>query len=87
MRTGSLLQDAGTMVLLDGVLAENIFWQVAGQVNIGAGAHMEDVLLVKTDALFVTGSSLDGADGVQPPAGGGHSGLVSRTCSGIMLTR
>jgi hypothetical protein len=58
--TGSVLQAAGTNVLLDGVLAKNIFWQVAGQVEVGAGAHMEGVVLVKTDALFMTGSSLEG---------------------------
>jgi hypothetical protein len=58
--TGSVLQAAGTKVVLDGVLAKNIFWQVAGQVEVGAGAHIEGVVLVKTDALFMTGSSLNG---------------------------
>ena len=39
---------------------ENIFWQVAGHVILGAGAHMEGILLVKTDVTFITGSSLNG---------------------------
>ena len=59
--TGSLLQDANTKVhLSNGALAKNIFWQVAGKVVVGQGAHMEGILLVKTDVLFVAGSSLNG---------------------------
>ena len=59
--TGSLTQAANYDVFLsNGALAENIFWQVAGRVELGAGAHMEGILLVKTDVLFVTGSSLNG---------------------------
>jgi hypothetical protein len=59
--TGNLLQAAGKQVILSGgAKAENIFWQVAGQVTVGAGSHMEGVLLVKTDVTFVTGSSLNG---------------------------
>jgi hypothetical protein len=58
---GNLLQAASYSVILSGgALPENIFWQVAGQVTMGAGAHMEGVLLVKTDVTFVTGSSLNG---------------------------
>jgi hypothetical protein len=59
--TGSLMQDANyNVILLNGALAKNIFWQVAGQVTVGAGAHMEGVLLVKNAVTFVTGSSLNG---------------------------
>jgi hypothetical protein len=59
--TGNLLQAAGYSVILsEGALAKNIFWQVAGQVTVGAGSHMEGVLLVKTAVTFVTGSSLNG---------------------------
>ena len=43
-----------------GVLAKNIFWQVATSVMVGAGAHMEGILLIKTGATFITGSSLEG---------------------------
>jgi hypothetical protein len=58
---GSLLQDANINVILGtGVKAENIFWQVAKTVKVGAGAHMEGILLVKTAVTFETGSSLDG---------------------------
>jgi hypothetical protein len=59
--TGSVVQAANTeVVLVGGALAENIFWQVAGEVNVGAGAHLKGVLLVKTAVNFVTGSSLSG---------------------------
>jgi hypothetical protein len=59
--TGSVIQAANKNVILKGgAKAENIFWQVAGAVRVGAGAHMEGILLVKTSALFVTGSSLNG---------------------------
>jgi hypothetical protein len=59
--TGNLKQAANTEVILTGgALAKNIFWQVAGAVTVGAGAHMEGILLVKTDVLFETGSSLSG---------------------------
>jgi uncharacterized protein (DUF305 family) len=59
--TGNLLQAAGTRVILQGgARAENIFWQVAGNVKVMAGSHLEGVLLVKTDVTFITGSSLNG---------------------------
>jgi hypothetical protein len=59
--TGSIVLAANTnMVLVGGAKAENIFWQVAGKVTVGAGAHMEGVLLVKTGVTFITGSSLNG---------------------------
>jgi hypothetical protein len=59
--TGSLLQAANTQVTLTGgALAKNIFWQVASLVDVGAGAHLEGVLLVKTAVTFKTGSSLLG---------------------------
>jgi hypothetical protein len=59
--TGNILQAANINVILRGdAKAENIFWQVAGNVNVGAGAHLEGVLLVKTDVTFMTGSSLNG---------------------------
>jgi hypothetical protein len=59
--TKSVVQASNKNVILaGGVLAKNIFWQVAGEVNVGTGAHMEGVLLVKTAVNFKTGSSLNG---------------------------
>jgi hypothetical protein len=59
--TGSVIQDAGKNVILQGgAQAQNIYWQVAGHVEVGAGAHMQGVLLIKTLVAMVTGSSLNG---------------------------
>ncbi len=60
--TGNLIQTAGVSVHLDnGALAKNIFWQVAGFVEVGAGAstHLKGILLVKTYVKFETLSSLE----------------------------
>jgi hypothetical protein len=59
--TGDLVMASNMRVTLaGGALASNIVWQVAGHVEIGTGAHMEGILLVKTVANFRTGSSLTG---------------------------
>jgi hypothetical protein len=59
--SGNLRQAASYKVILtNGALAKNIFWQVAGVVEVGAGAHMEGILLVQTSVTFVTSSSLNG---------------------------
>jgi len=59
--TGNLSQTANTQVILsNGARAENIFWQIAGNAILFAGAHMEGILLVATDVTFVTSSSLNG---------------------------
>jgi hypothetical protein len=59
--SGSVVQAANTQVILkNGALAKNIIWQVAKEVKVGAGAHLEGVLLVKTAVTFITGSSLRG---------------------------
>ncbi|KAJ1460196.1 hypothetical protein M885DRAFT_410529, partial [Pelagophyceae sp. CCMP2097] len=59
--SGNVIAAAGVnVILLDGAKHENIFWQVAGYVEAGAGAHLEGVFLVKTSAAFITGASLKG---------------------------
>ena len=59
--TGNLMLAANTQVLLsNGTLARNVFWQVAGNIQVFEGAHLVGILLVKTDATFLTGSSLLG---------------------------
>jgi len=58
---GNLKQVANTQVILtNGAQAKNIFWQVSGNVEVLIEAHMEGILLVKTDVLFDTGASLNG---------------------------
>jgi hypothetical protein len=59
--TGNLKQAENKNVIFSGgALAKNIFWQVTGVVEVGAGSHMKGILLVKTGVTFITGSSLDG---------------------------
>jgi hypothetical protein len=59
--TGNLMVAAGKKVILaGGVQAKNIFWQVEGNARVHANAHMEGIILIKTDILFMTGSSLYG---------------------------
>ena len=59
--TGNLKQAANYAVILEkAAKPENIFWQVGGYVWVGAGAHMEGIILAKTQADFLTGSSLNG---------------------------
>lgn len=58
---GGLTQAANTKVILTGgAQAKNIFWQVAGVASMGAGAHMEGVILSATGITLVTGASVNG---------------------------
>jgi hypothetical protein len=57
--TGDLLVNFD-VELLNGALASNIFWQVAGEVIVAAGSKMKGILLVKTAVMFETKSELLG---------------------------
>jgi len=58
---GTLDQANGTRVTLaGGAQAKNIFWQVAGAVNLGTTAHFEGVVLGKTLVAVNTGASANG---------------------------
>jgi hypothetical protein len=58
---GDLTLDKSTDVTLTGgAKAENIFWQVAGAVEVRESAKMKGILLVKTKAVFKTGATLTG---------------------------
>ena len=65
--TGNLVVGSGANIfLVEGVRgggmpkASNIVWQVAGYLSAGTTAHLEGTFLVKTHAVFQTGSSLNG---------------------------
>jgi hypothetical protein len=49
-----------TVYLTKGALASNVFWQVAGQVTLGTGAHLEGAILGQTAIVLQTGASLNG---------------------------
>jgi hypothetical protein len=58
---GNLKMDANYGVYLrNGAQAQNIFYQISGLVEVGAGAHLEGNLLVATSVTFITLSSLYG---------------------------
>ncbi|KAJ7273888.1 hypothetical protein C8J57DRAFT_1063192, partial [Mycena rebaudengoi] len=63
-----IFQVAGTLniaagkksILAGGANAVNIIWVVSGSVVIGAGAHLDGVILGKTSVTFLTGASSNG---------------------------
>lgn len=40
------------VILAGGALAENIFWQESGLIDVGSGTHLEGIFLVKTSMAF-----------------------------------
>jgi hypothetical protein len=48
------------VVLVGGVSASNVVWQVAGFLEVNTGAHLEGIFLVKTQVVFMTGASING---------------------------
>jgi hypothetical protein len=83
----NLIQAAGKRVFLaGGAQAKNVFWQVSGSVSVGQGAHMEGVMLVKTAATFITGSSINGRVLTQTACALQQATIYSRICSNILCT-
>jgi len=57
----TLTVSTGVSVLLaGGALPQNVFWQVAGLVDVGTTAHLEGVVLAQTAITLGTGASIDG---------------------------
>jgi hypothetical protein len=54
------LSSGTSIILTGGAKAKNIFWQVAGQVNIGTTAHFEGNILSATQIAMKTGASING---------------------------
>ena len=48
------------IVLAGGALAKNVFWQVAGLVDLGTTAHFEGIVLTQTSITLRTGASING---------------------------
>lgn len=58
---GDLTISSGINVTLSGgAKAQNIFWQVSGEVTIGTNAHFEGIILSMTAINLRTGASLNG---------------------------
>lgn len=49
-----------TVHLTGGAVPENVFWQVAGAVELGTTSHLEGVVLTQTSITLDTGASIDG---------------------------
>jgi hypothetical protein len=54
------MSSAARIVLAGGALPKNVFWQVAGLVDLGTTAHGEGVVLTQTSVRLRTGASLNG---------------------------
>jgi hypothetical protein len=57
---GLTMSSAKRVVLSGGALPQNIVWQVAGIVSLGTTAHMEGIVLGKTQITLGTGASVNG---------------------------
>lgn len=58
---GDLTMSSGVNIILsDGAQANNIFWQVAGEVTCGTTSHFEGIILSMTGITFQTGASING---------------------------
>lgn len=58
---GDLTMSSGARVTLSGgALPQNVFWQVAGMVDLGTTAHCEGVILTQTAITLRTGASING---------------------------
>jgi hypothetical protein len=57
---GLTVSSATKVILTGGALAKNVFWQVAGAVNLGTTAHLEGVVLCRTSITLLTGASVKG---------------------------
>jgi len=59
--TGNLtMASVQHVILAGGAQAKNIFWVVAGNVSVGTGAHLEGIVLCKTDVSLLTRATMNG---------------------------
>ncbi|HEY8042606.1 MAG TPA: ice-binding family protein [Polyangiaceae bacterium] len=54
------MSSATTVHLTGGAVPSNVFWEVAGLVDLGTTAHFEGVLLTQTSVALRTGASIHG---------------------------
>ena len=57
---GLTVSNAVTVHLTGGALAKNVFWQVAGSVDLGTTSHFEGIVLCQTMINLRTGASVAG---------------------------
>ncbi len=54
------MSSATKIVLAGGAVPANVFWEVAGAVNVGTTAHLEGIVLCQTAITLATGASVNG---------------------------
>lgn len=54
------VSSATSVFLTGGAVPKNVFWQVAGMVDLGTTAHFEGVILTQTSVALRTGASIKG---------------------------
>jgi hypothetical protein len=54
------MSGATNVLLTGGAVPGNVFWQVAGLVDIGTTAHIEGIILTQTSIALRTGASITG---------------------------
>ena len=54
------MSSATSVILKGGAVSKNVFWQVAGSVDLGTTAHLEGVILTQTSITIGTGASIKG---------------------------
>ena len=52
--------NAAEVALVGGAVAKNVFWQVAGPVDLGKDVHFEGIVLTQTSVAMKPGASLNG---------------------------
>lgn len=57
---GLTVANGARIALAGGALPKNIFWQAYGAVTLGTTAHMEGVILSKTEITLATGATVNG---------------------------
>jgi hypothetical protein len=57
---GLTMSSGVRIILAGGALPKNIFWQVAGMVELGTTAHLEGIVLCQTAISLGTGASVNG---------------------------
>jgi len=55
-----IFSSGAKVVLAGGAQARNVFWQVAGLVDLGTTSHCEGVVLTQTSVTLRTGASVNG---------------------------
>ena len=59
-RCARAISSAKSIILSGGAEAKNIFWQVAGYVDLGTTSHAEGIMLSETAIHLKTGASING---------------------------